>query len=93
MSLEIQVLSWDRDKHVAGLNRLMGLQPSRLDKWISNSNTYIIQRLKNLHRLASTQQTTRPQGLGASEKKFNKKYYIILQGGELTCFHVFKSSC
>ena len=22
-----------------------------------------------------------------------KKYYIILQGGELTCFHFFKSSC
>ena len=32
-----------------------------------------------------------PQGLGASEKK--KKNYIILQGGELTCFHFFKSSC
>ena len=33
-----------------------------------------------------------PQGLGASEKK-TKKNYIILQGGELTCFHFFKSSC
>ena len=32
------------------------------------------------------------QGLGASEKK-KKKNYIILQGGELTCFHFFKSSC
>jgi hypothetical protein len=36
---------------------------------------------------------SRPQGLGASEKKIIKKYYIILQGGELTCFHFFKSSC
>ena len=62
MSLVIQVLSWDRDKHVAGLNRLMGLQPSRLDNWISNSNTYIIQQLKNLHRLTSTQKTTRQEG-------------------------------
>ena len=26
-------------------------------------------------------------------RKNNKKYYIILQGGELTCFHFFKSSC
>ena len=32
------------------------------------------------------------QGLGASEKK-RKKNYIILQGGELPCFHFFKSSC
>ena len=29
------------------------------------------------------------QGLGASEKT----NYIILQGGELTCFHFFKLSC
>ena len=27
------------------------------------------------------------------KKKKNKKYYIILQGGELTCFHFFMSSC
>ena len=33
------------------------------------------------------------QGLGASEKKKKKKNYIILQGGELTCSHFFKSSC
>ena len=32
------------------------------------------------------------QGVGASEKK-PKENYIILQGGELTCFHFFKSSC
>ena len=34
-----------------------------------------------------------PQGLGASEKKNIYIYYIILQGGELACFHFFKSSC
>ena len=33
--LEIQVLAWDRHKNVTGLNRLMGSQPSPLDKWIS----------------------------------------------------------
>ena len=26
-------------------------------------------------------------------RKKKKNYYIILQGGELTCFHFFKSSC
>jgi hypothetical protein len=41
MMLEIQVLAWDRHKDVAGLNRLMGSQPSPLDNWISNSNIYI----------------------------------------------------
>ena len=38
-------------------------------------------------------QPVAPQRLGASEKKKEKKNYIILQGGELTCFHFFKSSC
>jgi len=28
MTLEIQVLAWDMHKNVAGLNRLMGFQPS-----------------------------------------------------------------
>jgi hypothetical protein len=41
MTLEIHVLAWDRHKNVAGLNRLMGSQPSPLDNWISNGNTYI----------------------------------------------------
>ena len=27
MTLEIQVMAWDRDKKVVGLNRLMGSQP------------------------------------------------------------------
>jgi hypothetical protein len=31
MMLEIQVLVWDRHKNVAGLNRLLGFQPSPLD--------------------------------------------------------------
>jgi len=50
MTLEIQILAWDRYKHVTGLNRLMG------PLLISNDNTYIKKRLKKtLHRLASTQ--------------------------------------
>jgi hypothetical protein len=40
MTLEIQVLAWDRHKKVAGFNWLMGSQPSSLNNWISNSNTY-----------------------------------------------------
>ena len=40
MTLEIQVLAWDRHKNVARFNWLMGSQPSSLDNWISNSNTY-----------------------------------------------------
>jgi hypothetical protein len=41
MTLEIQVLAWDRHKNVVELNQLMGSQPSPLDNWFSNSNTYI----------------------------------------------------
>jgi hypothetical protein len=41
MVLEIQVLALDRHKNVAELNQLMGSQPSLLDNWISNGNTYI----------------------------------------------------
>ena len=37
--------------------------------------------------------TLKAQGLGASVKKNKKTNYIILQGGELACFHFFKSSC
>jgi hypothetical protein len=40
--LEIQVLTWDRYRNVAGLNRLMEYQPSLLENWISNSNIYIL---------------------------------------------------
>ena len=39
--LEIQILPWDRHNNVMELNRLMGSQPSPLDNWISNVNTYI----------------------------------------------------
>jgi len=39
--LEIQVLTWDMYKNVAGLNQVVGSQPSPLGDWISNSNTYI----------------------------------------------------
>jgi hypothetical protein len=42
MTLEIQVLTWDRYRNVAGLNRLMEYQPSLLENWISNSNIYIL---------------------------------------------------
>ena len=40
MTLKVQ--AWDRHKNVAMLNRLMGSQPSPLDNWISNGNTYIV---------------------------------------------------
>ena len=46
MTLEIQVQAWDRCKNMAGLNWLMGSQPSPLVIWISNSNTYINKRSK-----------------------------------------------
>jgi hypothetical protein len=35
MMLEIQVLAWDRHKHVAGLNQLMGSQIFPFDNWVS----------------------------------------------------------
>jgi hypothetical protein len=36
MTLEIQVLVWDRYKQCDGLDLLMGYKPSSLDNWISN---------------------------------------------------------
>jgi len=48
MTLEIQVLVWDGHKNVAGLNRLLGSQPSPLDNWISNGKTYINKYSGNL---------------------------------------------
>ena len=42
MTLEIQVLTWDRYRNVARLNRLMEYQLSLLENWISNSNIYIL---------------------------------------------------
>ena len=41
MTLEIQVLAWERQTNVAGLNRLMGFQPFRFENWISNDITRI----------------------------------------------------
>ena len=37
---ENPVEAWDRHKDVVGLNWLMGLQPSPLDPWISNDNSF-----------------------------------------------------
>jgi hypothetical protein len=38
--LEIQVLAWNRDKNVMGLNQLRRFQ-TPYDNWISNDNTDI----------------------------------------------------
>jgi len=40
MTLEIQVLDWNRHNIVAWLNLLIGHQPFPLDNWISNGNAY-----------------------------------------------------
>ena len=39
MTLEIQVLAWDRHTNVAGLNRVMRSKLYSTDDWISNDNT------------------------------------------------------
>ena len=44
MTLEIQALACGMTTNVAGFNRLMGFQPSLLDKRISNCNIYISKR-------------------------------------------------
>ena len=50
------------------------------------------EKTKGAIKNGQSRDTGNTQGLGASEKK-TKKNYIILQGGELTCSHFFKSSC
>ena len=55
MTLEIQVIAWDRD---TGLNWLMGPQPSTLDNWISNGNAYINKRFKTCTDSLSVKKTT-----------------------------------
>ena len=35
VTLEIQLLAWNRNKNVSGLYWLMGSQPSPVDNWIS----------------------------------------------------------
>ena len=64
--LGIQILIWDRHTTVVGLNRLVGFQPSPIDNWISNGNTYTLykQAIKQLHRFAST-----PSLVGIRERK------------------------
>jgi hypothetical protein len=52
MTLKIQVLSWNRHKNVAGLNWLVGSQPSRLD--FQHKYIYMYkQMIKNLFSLLS----------------------------------------
>jgi len=41
--------------NVAGLNRLMEFQLIPLNNWISNGNIDILDKFKDLHRFASTQ--------------------------------------
>ena len=48
-TLEIQVLVWDRLKHVAGINWLIGSQSSPLDNWITISYAYT--NVKNLAQI------------------------------------------
>ena len=50
MTLEIQVLYWDRHKNVALLNRLLWFQPFPLDNGVSNGNTYINKRPQTVTR-------------------------------------------
>jgi len=51
MTLDMQFLAWDRHKHVAELDHIMGLQSSPLNNWIPNGFTDINKLLKkNLHR-------------------------------------------
>jgi hypothetical protein len=35
MTLDIHIMDWDRHKHVAGLNQLMGYQPPLLVQFIN----------------------------------------------------------
>ena len=41
MTLQIQVLVWDRHTHLMEINQLTWSQPSSLNNWISNGNSYI----------------------------------------------------
>ena len=41
MTLEIQVLTWNRHKNVVGLNWWMRLQTTPSDNWIPNDNNLI----------------------------------------------------
>jgi hypothetical protein len=52
-----------------------------------------ITRLSYLIKWVSLGTPVSSRGARCVRKKNNKKNYIIIQGGELTCFHFFKSSC
>jgi hypothetical protein len=41
MRLQIQVLVWDRHRHLVEVDQLTWSQPSSLNNWISNGNSYI----------------------------------------------------
>jgi hypothetical protein len=41
MTLQIRVLVWYRHTHLVEINQLTGSQPSHLNNWISNGNSYI----------------------------------------------------
>ena len=84
MTLEIQVMGWDRQKNVAVLSRLMGSQPSHLDNWIFNGNTYINKRLKNLNIFSSTQ--TRSHTTRTMNDDINMD--IIIAGLNITPGHI-----
>ena len=49
LPIEIQVLAWDRHKNMAGLNQLIGSQPSSLDNRISNGNMNIKKTCTDSH--------------------------------------------
>jgi len=51
MTLEIQVLPWDRHNNVQGLSWLIGFQASSLDNWIFNGNRYFFFIYYNLRYL------------------------------------------
>ena len=52
MLLEIQAMTWDKHKHMAGLNQLMWAHnPLPLINWISNCNICMNKQIKQtLHR-------------------------------------------
>jgi hypothetical protein len=62
MALEIQVLACGMTTNVAGFNRLMGFQPSLLDKWISNCNISGISVTVLASHFSSVIGNFRPQG-------------------------------
>jgi hypothetical protein len=54
--MDIHVLEWYRYKDMAGLQQLMGSQPSIFFKWIFTSEKRRKQTSEDLHKFASTQE-------------------------------------